>query len=261
LVEFEIAKVEVKTLVINTPDDVEKATKLKKRFQKARTGMEKACKDVIKPFKDKIESLKKEVDAIVDDISSYEKMVEDKILEYTAKEAKLAREKQDRTQVIIDAIKTLKTEQEIANFKHEGDVDEVLIGKQKELQVLSIKQAELDEANSKLVEEQNKIAQLQNSSNPMADIEIEKIQLAQLQRETQNKEIELLKQQVNNIQTPTTQATKPAGLRTYIKWEVVDPNLVPREFCSPDEKLINEAKNNGVREIQGIRFYEEQKIV
>lgn len=45
--------------------------------------------------------------------------------------------------------------------------------------------------------------------------------------------------------------------RTQWTFEVVDPALVPREYLTVDEKAIRAAVKAGVREIPGVRIYEE----
>lgn len=44
------------------------------------------------------------------------------------------------------------------------------------------------------------------------------------------------------------------------KFEITDPEQVPREFCSPDEKLIREAVKNGTRSIAGVNIYETTEV-
>jgi len=40
-------------------------------------------------------------------------------------------------------------------------------------------------------------------------------------------------------------------------FEITDAGQVPREYCQPDEKLIRQAVKDGVREIAGVRVFEE----
>jgi len=52
-----------------------------------------------------------------------------------------------------------------------------------------------------------------------------------------------------------------AHVRKVWKAEIVDAAQVPREFCSPDMKLINEAVKGGIREIQGVRIFEDLQTI
>ncbi len=56
--------------------------------------------------------------------------------------------------------------------------------------------------------------------------------------------------------TVETQSGK-AQFRKSWKFEVVEPNAVEREFCSPDDRIIRDAVKNGLRETRGIRIWEE----
>ena len=54
-------------------------------------------------------------------------------------------------------------------------------------------------------------------------------------------------------------ATKGVGVRTVEKFRVVNPDLVPREACSPDETKIKALRALG-REIPGVEFYTENLV-
>lgn len=49
-----------------------------------------------------------------------------------------------------------------------------------------------------------------------------------------------------------------ASLHTRKRWvaELEDPDLIPREYCSPDQKKLDQAVKMGVRDIPGVRIYE-----
>ncbi len=56
-------------------------------------------------------------------------------------------------------------------------------------------------------------------------------------------------------------AAGSAHQRTEWTFQVEDEALVPREYLVVSEKLIREAVKKGIRQIPGIRIYEEQKTV
>uniref|UniRef100_A0A6H2A2Q8 Uncharacterized protein n=1 Tax=viral metagenome TaxID=1070528 RepID=A0A6H2A2Q8_9ZZZZ len=62
-----------------------------------------------------------------------------------------------------------------------------------------------------------------------------------------------------------TVARSETGASTHIRkaWkaEVCDPEKVPREYCEPSMKLINQAVKMGVREIEGVRIFEDIQTV
>ena len=53
---------------------------------------------------------------------------------------------------------------------------------------------------------------------------------------------------------PRVTRTEAGSAHIRTKWEgaVVDPSKVPREYCEPSQRLINEAVKAGVREIPGV---------
>ena len=52
-----------------------------------------------------------------------------------------------------------------------------------------------------------------------------------------------------------------AHIRRVWKAEIVDAQAVPREFCSPDMRLINEAVKAGIREVPGLRIFEDIQTI
>lgn len=61
---------------------------------------------------------------------------------------------------------------------------------------------------------------------------------------------------------PTTTRTETGTSYTVTTWkhEIIDAAQVPREFCEPVDRLIREAVKGGVREIPGVRIYEDIDI-
>lgn len=69
---------------------------------------------------------------------------------------------------------------------------------------------------------------------------------------TQNKEISQIKS-----------VTSINARSSYVKrwtYEVTNENEIPRVYCSPDRGKMRDAVNSGVREIPGLRIYEEESI-
>ena len=53
---------------------------------------------------------------------------------------------------------------------------------------------------------------------------------------------------------------KVSGIRVVWKFEVTDPSKVPTEFLIVDESAIGKAVRGGVREIAGVRIFEEKTM-
>ena len=64
-----------------------------------------------------------------------------------------------------------------------------------------------------------------------------------------------------NESVTRTDTGTAAHIRKQWKAEIREPAKVPREYCSPDPKLINQAVKMGIREIPGIRIFEDVSTV
>jgi hypothetical protein len=51
------------------------------------------------------------------------------------------------------------------------------------------------------------------------------------------------------------------NIRKTWTYEIIESELVPREFCEPSKSLIDSAIKNGIREIKGLKIYEKETIV
>jgi len=51
-----------------------------------------------------------------------------------------------------------------------------------------------------------------------------------------------------------------ASSRKTWKYEIIDPDLVPRELCEPSPAKLRAAVNSGIRKIPGVRIYEEYGV-
>ncbi len=56
--------------------------------------------------------------------------------------------------------------------------------------------------------------------------------------------------------TTRTESGATASIRTQWIGEIESPETVPREYCSPDQKKIDQAVKLGIREIPGVKIYE-----
>ena len=90
--------------------------------------------------------------------------------------------------------------------------------------------------------------------------ELDKIKRDQEAKERRLKDEEIKQKLADEkLQADKIANFKPStGMLTYTKFEIIDPSLVPRELCSPDSVLINQAIKNGKTEISGLRIYQEK---
>ena len=123
-------------------------------------------------------------------------------------------------------------------------------------------QAEADEANRKAKEEAVQRAEEEAKAKSASKAQIEE---AKTKAEEEAKKIEI---EAPTVVTPVFQEEKrivraETGSSSFEtkswKAEIEDPSLVPIQFCSPDQKKINEAVKAGMRQIPGVHIYEAEK--
>jgi hypothetical protein len=102
-------------------------------------------------------------------------------------------------------------------------------------------------------------------------IEWQKIEQKRLDEEQKKLEAEALKKAkaegksevevaiVNNIKTQRADFST-ATLKKIWTFEVISEIEIPREYLTVDEKKIKEAIKNGVREIKGVKIYQEESL-
>ncbi len=87
---------------------------------------------------------------------------------------------------------------------------------------------------------------------------------ADINAEAKAKGIEPIKLETPIVPETKTTARTEAGVTSYTikRWvcEITDPLAVPREYCSPDQKKLNAAVENGVRKIAGCNIEEKTGI-
>jgi hypothetical protein len=59
---------------------------------------------------------------------------------------------------------------------------------------------------------------------------------------------------------PVILAPEVKGMTVYWKHEILNPEAVPLQYCTPDPVKINAAIKQGVRDIPGVRIFSEEKI-
>ena len=80
-------------------------------------------------------------------------------------------------------------------------------------------------------------------------------------RAEKGKELDFTDVSIDRVDSTTNVKSGKAKNIKVWKFEVVDASKVPMEYCSPDEHKIREAvKNQEVREIEGVRIYEDVQV-
>jgi hypothetical protein len=132
---------------------------------------------------------------------------------------------------------------------------------QQELQARLDREAE--EANRKAREEAAAKAKAEAEAKALSEAETK---AAMAKAEAEAKAHEVVAPTVPDIVMPKTEAVtrSETGAAAFTKkpWKgtVTNPDEVPRQFCSPDQKKINEAVKAGIREIPGVKIEQDQQV-
>jgi len=117
---------------------------------------------------------------------------------------------------------------------------------------------------TKIAQYNHKLEMARREAEQKAREEAARLQ-AEIDREAKEKHIEpteVVPVAVPEIEKVTrSESGAAAHTRKVWKAEVVDANEVPREFCAPDMKLINEAVRAGIREMAGVRIWEDIQTI
>lgn len=103
------------------------------------------------------------------------------------------------------------------------------------------------EQNRKAREEEERLRKLQEKKNE--------------RREAAGKPIDYTPAPVVERAAPTVHTDEGKTTTKMVwKFEIIEPSEVPRQYCSVDEKLVRQAVKDGVREINGVKIYEDVEV-
>jgi len=257
------------------------SVKLKKEITTFINNSEKTRKEITKPildFKKRIDDLAS--DSLTPAIESKEKITK-LILDYETEQERL---KQIERKRILELCKTFEIGMPrntvVENEEMKGRIDTYFASLDKKDQenpdvkiaasdlIARINQKiiliEQEEANKREAEKLLEIAKSQEKENLELALKQAKIDQEKREQEAEDRRLkdEQIKQMLENerLEKEKSDNLKMAtGMRTYTKFEILDPFLVPREYCEPSDKLINQAIKEGKTEISGIRIFTVKK--
>lgn len=124
-------------------------------------------------------------------------------------------------------------------------------------------QAEAEAANRKAMEEAKKRAEEEARARKASEAEIEAAKKRAEEEAAKNAVVAptVAAPVVQEAPKVTRTEAGSASQRKVWTFEIEDPGAVPREYLTVDEKKIRDAVRMGVREIAGVRIFEESKTV
>lgn len=230
----------VESLQIKSQADVDMATVILKDCQKTEKELEEKRVSIMKPirsFVDEVNTLFKET---ASPLLQAKDKVKVKIIEYNAELQRKKLEEQRKAQEAEKArqaqIEKERKEREDAEIKKRLEEEKALKEKQQsDPAFVEAEKKRIETERQKRLEEESK-------------------------KRTEEEARQAIEKRLAEEKAAAAENERVKGITKRVVYEVIEPTLVPRHFCSPDSKKINEAIKSGVRTIEGLRIYEVESV-
>lgn len=249
-----IAKIieESGTIAVKDNDSLKYAVALVGEGKKMAKAIEKMRDEIIKEPKEFVASVRTFVKGIVEDLDTAIKAADGKATQY-------------RSMIEMQRLKAEQAAREAAR-KVQEELDRQAEEANRKLREEAARKAEEELRAKQAIEAQGRAKKAKEDE--AARIEREKKEAEEIaaarkkaEEEAKQHEIEAPKVAVPDIPAGKKNVRTETGTTAYEvktwKGEITDAALVPREYCEPSSKLVNDAIKKGVREIPGVRIYEE----
>lgn len=222
----ELARSEAEALVVETQDQAENAALVLKDFKAKKKFAEDRRKEIVGPLNAEVKAVNDRFKVVTEPLAVADKIVRDKVGAYQAEQQRLAEIERQKAEAARREQERLAAEE---RAKAEAEA----------AAARAAAQAEQDE---KARAEAEKAAQ---------EAEARAIEQRKVEAQTQAEV------------TKAPEPTKLAGVSTRKVWkfEIERPLQVPREYLMVNEKAIRSAVADGVRDIQGVRIYQDESVV
>jgi uncharacterized membrane protein YqiK len=229
LIRVEKMKRDAENVEVENDESLKYAVALGGEAKKIVKGLDAKRKDVTAEASDFVKSVNGFVKMFTDSLDTVEKTLKKKIGDYQYKVELERREQERKAREATEALqRKLREEAEEANRKAREEAARIA---EEAARARAASQAEIDAARKKAEEEakRNEI----EAPTVMAPVipEVQKV-------------------------THTETGTSSYQVKSW-KAEIINEAEVPREYCSPDMRKINDAVKMGAREVKGVRIYEE----
>ena len=288
--ELEIAsfKQEANEISISWDDDKDSAQNTKKQIQKFRIKIDAARKRATEPYRTYIKAVNDKWNEIVESLKEVERTIWAKLLAYDEEVQRKRKEREQKIVAIIKKIYECENDWQIDDIISEIDIDDAQIN----LAVTYQKQKIIDnerkrKEEEKRLAEEERLKKIKKEAEEKARIakekNDEKARLEALQaqeavaevaesieEDRSSREIETWKEEQNEkenikaaeweaavdriVKKQKEQASQVKGKRKNLLFEVIDPDLVPVQYKTVDEKKIRAAlKAKIVDSIPGVK--------
>lgn len=257
-------------LQIVKPEDTQVATIILKDCQTTEQDLEAKRLEITKPINDFVKEVNVLFRETATPILTAKNTVKTKILTYNQEQEKIRlAEEQKRfaeEQARLRRLEAERIERERIEKERREAEEKKLKDEQERLRKLDEERIEKELQAQKVSEEEQKKMREEADKQRLEreKLENEKLEIERQKREAEEerRKIEEEKKLMEEKRIASELAEKKISesrVRGIVKrwsWEIVDEAQIPKAFCSPDSKKINEAIKAGIRKIQGIRIFE-----
>jgi len=263
-------KEEALKLTVDKASDILTANSLFKQIQLTVRDIESHRKLMVTPFNnfvDQINGLAKEVSQST---AEAKLLVSEKLLAYNEK---IEIERKEKAEIETKALREQQIREEKERKERDDaerkkrDAEEARLAEIERLQEVerqkintetnALKKQQLEMEATKLAEE--KKLEQQRIENEQAGRKIEQDRL-DIEYQRKQMEVDEEKRKQAKLQEAIDKENKPKGLHSRYGYEIVDEEKVPRQYCTPDSKKINEAIKLGILTIEGLLIKENKRI-
>lgn len=270
--EWELLLAEVNTIEITSSLDTQPAHDVMKKAQKLLKDAETIRTTIVKPFNDQVKAINSLAKIYTSEIEEAKTIAKQKIVDFELKQEEERQKELLKIQQICTAILNCKNKGELDQkmlkieenwYIGHADViiaintmiqkfeDQIRIAKEKEEAEKEEKRlAELKKSNDQeaiaLAEEQARLDKIKKDQDDQKrKQEQEELQEQLLKKKQEEEQMLLLDKQLN----------KTKWVRETVKFEVTDETLVPRMYCTSNDKLIRDAVAKWIRDIPWVNIF------
>ena len=262
------------SLVIKKAEDTQVASSILKDCQETEKELEAKRLEITKPLNNFITEVNTLFKETANPILQAKNEVKQKILAYNQEQERIQRAEQEKLfaeeRARLQKLEMERLERERIERETREKEERRLAEEREKLRKLEEERIQEELQSKKANEEEQKRVrdEAERQRQEREALENEKLELERRKREVDEEKRRLTEQKVIEEKKRADEAAlakkqeelRVKGIIKRWSYEIVDEAKVPRAFCSSDSKKIGEAIKTGVREIEGIRIYQENNV-
>jgi len=257
-------------LKITNNTELQDGSYILKGCQIAESDLENKRIEIVKPLGDFVKEANTLFKETAVSILEAKNVTKQKMLEWNQEQERIKREEEEKRfaeeQARLRKLEEERLERERIEKEKREEEEKRLAQERERLRKLEEERIEKEMKSKQASEEEKQkalaVAEAQRQErekleNDRLDLERQKREVEEEKlRQEEQKKIDAKKRLDELEVSDREKQLHVKGVYKLWQWEITDELSIPREFCSPDSKKINEAIKKGAREIQGLRIYQ-----